>query len=370
MKFTCQKAILSDAINITSRAVASKNAIPALEGILIDCRKEGLILTSYNLEIGITTKCPANVEEEGKTVVNARLFSDIIHKLPDEDVVFESEGPGVTRIECGPVEFSIPLIDPSEFPELPTIENEMSFTINQDVLKNMINKTIFATAQTDIKPILTGLYFDIKGGVLNIVAIDNYRMALRREKLLNFTADQKDFDFVLPGNTARELEKILEDNEESLEVYLSSKKICFQLENTTVISRLLEGKYYDYTTFIPKKGNITATISKKRLSDAAERVSLIINERLRNHIRFTLSGNAARLSCTSTLGNASDEIILDDSFDKFEIGFNSRIFLDAIKAVDTDELTMELASPVLPCVITPKDEDDYIQIIMPVRLKN
>ena len=370
MKFICQKAILAESLGIASRAVSAKNAIPALEGILIDCTFEGLTLTSYNLEIGIITKCSANVEEEGKTCVNARLFSDIIRKLPDENIIFETDSEGVTHIKCGPVEFSIPLIDPAEFPEIPSIEQELSLTVPQDTLKNMIEKTIFATAQTDIKPILTGLYFDVKDGILNIVAIDNYRMAMRREKLLNLTADQKDFDFILPGPTAREMEKILEDAEDAVEIILSQKRICFKLENTTVISRLLEGKYYDYNSFIPKKGHIVVPFEQKRLSDAAERVSLIINERLRNHVRFSLSGNTARLSCVSTLGTASDEIDLPTSYENFEIGFNNRIFLDAIKAIDEDNLTLELSSPVLPCVVRPENNDNYIQIIMPVRLKN
>ena len=370
MKFVSQKAVLSDAIGIAARAVSAKNAIPALEGILLECREDRLVLTSYNLEIGIVTACGATVEEAGRTVVNARLISDIIHKLPDENVVFETEGEGLCRIICGPVEFSIPLISPDEFPEIPAIENETSFSIPQNLLKDMIEKTIFAAAQTDIKPILTGLNFDIRDGVLNIVAIDNYRMALRKEKLLTLDQNAVNFDFVLPGATARELEKILDDREDLVDVFLSQKKICFRLNETTVISRLLEGKYYDYSTFIPKKGSITASFSKKRLSEAAERVSLIINERLRNHIRFTLSGNTARLSCSSTLGNASDEILMDQDYDKFEIGFNNRIFLDAIKAVDEENLTLELSSSVLPCVVTPEENDGYIQIIMPVRLKN
>ena len=195
-------------------------------------------------------------------------------------------------------------------------------------------------------------------------------MAMRREKLLNLTADQKDFDFILPGPTAREMEKILEDVEDAVEIILSQKRICFKLENTTVISRLLEGKYYDYNSFIPKKGHIIVPFDQKRLSDAAERVSLIINERLRNHVRFSLSGNTARLSCVSTLGTASDEIDLPTSYENFEIGFNNRIFLDAIKAIDEDNLTLELSSPVLPCVVRPENNDNYIQIIMPVRLKN
>ncbi|MBR5742178.1 MAG: DNA polymerase III subunit beta, partial [Clostridia bacterium] len=179
MRFTSQKAVLSEAVGVASRAVSSKNAIPALEGILIECREDGLTLTSYNLEIGIVTHCGAEVEETGRTVVTARLISDIIHKLPDEDVIFQTESDSVCRIQCGPVEYSIPLIDPAEFPDLPEIEGNTSFSISQSVLKNMIDKTIFAIAQTDIKPILTGLYFDVKKGVLNIVAIDNYRMALR-----------------------------------------------------------------------------------------------------------------------------------------------------------------------------------------------
>ena len=166
------------------------------------------------------------------------------------------------------------------------------------------------------------------------------------------------------------MEKILEDTEDAVEIILSQKRICFKLENTTVISRLLEGKYYDYNSFIPKKGHIVVPFEQKRLSDAAERVSLIINERLRNHVRFSLSGNTARLSCVSTLGTASDEIDLPTSYESFEIGFNNRIFLDAIKAIDEDNLTLELSSPVLPCVVRPENNDNYIQIIMPVRLKN
>jgi len=369
MIFNCQKEILENTISIAARAVSPKNAIPALEGILLECSQNTITMTSYNMEIGIITKCPAEISEEGKTCINARLFSDIIHKLPNEIVSFSTEGENLTRIKCGPVEFSIPLIDPSEFPELPAIEEEKSLTMPQNTLKDMITKTIFATAQTDIKPILTGLYFDIKNKILNIVAIDNFRMALRREPILTLE-ENNDFDFVLPGNTSRELEKILTDKDDVVSVFLSSKRICFKMGETTVISRLLEGKYYDYKSFIPKKGTINLNFDKKRLSDAAERVSLIINERLRNHIRFTLSGNMARLSCTSTLGTASDEIRMENDFDTFEIGFNNRIFIDAIKAIDEDNISLELSSTVLPAVIIPKDKDNYLQIIMPVRLKN
>lgn len=372
MKFICQKAVLSGAVSTSCRAVSQKNAIPALEGILINASSEyGLRLSSYNLEIGIITYCPADIVADGSAIINARLLSDIIRKLPDESIIFEKRNESSALIKCGPTEFNIPVIDASEFPEMPTVENEDAFSMKQQTLKNMINKTVFATAQNDIKPILTGLCFDIAEGMINIIAIDNYRMALRKEPIVFPDGnEEKTLSFILPGTTARELEKILDENDDDVSITLSKKKICFTIGETTVISRLLEGKYYNYKSFIPKKGTIITKCETSKLYDAVERVSLIINERLHNHIRLSLEENVIKLSCTSSLGNASDEIYIQESLPPLEIGFNNKIFLDALKAIEEENVELEFSSSIQPCVIRPEGSEKYIQIIMPVRLKN
>jgi len=368
MKFTCEKAILQEAIATTAWAVSSKSAIPTLEGLLIEAGST-VKITGYNLETGISTCIPSDVITPGKVVINAKILSDIIRYFPDDVVTISVSETLTVLIMCGNAKYEIMGLPADEFPNLPEIEDDHNLVLSQSTLKSMISQTIFAISTNDNKPVHTGSLFEIENGTLNVVSVDGFRLAIRTEKL-EAAQSTDNFSFIVPGHTLKEIEKIMDDVDEEIKIMLGKKHITFTVGETTLISRIMEGEFLNYKNAIPKACSFTTCVSVRDLISSLERVSIIINERIKNPIRCNFTENSMKLSCTTPLGKSQDECVLKSQAQPLEIGFNNRYFLDALKACPDSEVLMELNTHLSPIVLKPIEGDSYLYLILPVRLKS
>ena len=368
MRFTCEKALLQDAITTTGRAVAVKTSIPALEGILVEAM-DILRLTGYNLETGIQSIITADIQEEGTLVLSAKLFGEIVRKLPDEPVTVSSQGLTV-KIDCGQSHYTLQAIDPDEFPELPQVKGENELIMAQGALKKMISQTIFAVSTQDVRPIHTGSLFEVGGDSLTVVSLDGFRLALRREKYQkNFGAES--FSFVVPGFALGEVEKICAETDDSITITQGPAHVLFTVGDTIVVSRRLEGEFLNYRQSIPKENKIRVVGSTRDLLASISRVSLILSDKLKNPLRCIFGENQLFITTKSAIGDASDLCPLEGNGDGLEIGFDNRYLSDALRFAPADTVRMELSTPVSPCVILPTDESDesFLYLVLPVRLK-
>ena len=367
MKFSCEKALLQAAISTTSRAVSPKSSIPALEGILLEAGND-LRLTGYNLETGIRTIVPADIREEGTLVLGARLFGEIVRKLPDDIVTFQSEN-YMVNIKCGMSEFNILGTDPEEFPELPTVEYQNSLILPQSRLKAMISQTLFAVSDNESRPIHTGSLFEVDSNGLTIVSVDGYRLALRHEAI-----DKKEgaetFSFVVPGAALSEVEKICSDVDEPASVTQGARHVMFKVGDTMLVSRRLEGEFLAYRQAIPRNNTIHVEGETRALLSSIDRVSLIISDKLKSPLRCVFDSNLLKISTKTAIGDAADQCPIDGDGQELEIGFNNKYLMDALKAAPADKVRLELTTGVSPCVILPTEgEENFLYMVLPVRLK-
>lgn len=366
MKFSCEKALLSAAVSVASRAVAAKSSIPAMEGILVEAGTE-LRLTGYNLETGIQAQVPSEIIQTGSLVLPARLFGEIVRNLPDDVVVVSSQEYTV-HIQCGPSKYKILATDAEEFPELPSVDQQNSLTISQSVLRSMIGQTLFAVSDNESRPVHTGSLFEIEGESLTVVSVDGYRLAMSQEEIQNPSGRQ--LSFVAPGETLKEVSRILPDSDDELiHIYPERKHALFEIDGALITTRLLEGEFLNYRNAIPTDCSIRLEIDVKSIINCVERVSLIISERLKNPIRCCFEDESLKISCVTSLGRAYDECPIPKCPEKIEIGFNNRYLLDALRACPEDKVMLELKSSLSPCVIRPVEGEKFLYLVLPVRLK-
>ena len=367
MKFTCEKALLQAAISTTSRAVSPKSSIPALEGILVEAGSE-LRLTGYNLETGIRTTVPADIQEEGTLVLGARLFGEIIRKLPDDMVSFQAEN-YMVKIKCGMSEFNILGTDPEEFPELPTVEYQNSLILPQSKLKSMISQTIFAVSDNESRPIHTGSLFEVDDSGLTVVSVDGYRLALRHEAIEK-KEGAPEFSFVVPGAALSEVEKICSDVDEPASVTQGARHVMFKVGDTMLVSRRLEGEFLAYRQAIPRNNTIIVEGETRTLLSSIDRVSLIISDKLKSPLRCVFDNGMLKISTKTAIGDAYDQCPIQGDGEGLEIGFNNKYLMDALKAAPADKVRLELTTGVSPCVILPTEgEEKFLYMVLPVRLR-
>ena len=367
MKFSCEKALLQAAINTAARAVSPKSSIPALEGILLEAFEE-LRLTGYNLETGIRTAVSAQVDATGSLVLSARLFGEIIRKLPDDVVVFQSDG-YMVKITCGMTEFNILATDAEDFPELPTVEDKNAFEITRSALGSMIRQTIFAISDNESRPIHTGSLFEVEGKELTVVSVDGYRLALRREELASVDGAET-FSFVVPGAALGEVEKICGDSDELVTVTQGDRHVMFRTGETVLVSRRLEGEFLAYRQAVPRNNTIQIEGDTRALITSIDRVSLIISDKLKSPLRCVFDEQVLRITSKTGIGDAADQCAIRGDGGGLEIGFNNRYLMDALKAAPADKVRLELSSGVAPCVILPTEgEEKFLYMVLPVRLK-
>ena len=366
MKISCLRTDLAAAISNVSRAVSAKASIPALEGILIKAYGEKINISGYNLEIGITTDVEASVKKEGEVVLGARLFLDIVRKLPEEIVFIETDDRMVTYITCGKVDYQIVGMPSVEYPDLPSFQQTDGITVNTKVLRDMIRQTVYAVSDNLSKPIYMGSLYEIADGVLNIVAIDGFRMAIRSENV----ESESRTSFVVPGKTQLEVLKLLSDDDAQVQIIVGQRHITFQVGSYRVISRLIEGSFLDYRATIPTGTKTELVINTRMMIDSVERMSLLNSDRIQSPVRCKFSENEIRMSCASAVGRANDVISVPIIGESMEIGFNNRYMLEALRNTDTDEVRLVLNGPVSPIVIKPVKGDSFLSIVVPVRLAN
>ena len=355
MKFSCEKALLSSAVTVASRAVAAKSSIPAMEGILIEAGAQ-LKLTGYNLETGIQATVPAEIKEGGSLVLSARLLGEACRKMPDDVVVFSSQGYSV-NIKCGMYEINILGTDAEEFPELPSVDQQNSLVLSQPVLRSMIAQTLFAVSDNESRPIHTGSLFEVEEDSLTVVSVDGYRLALRREKLEEHKGAPS-FSFVVPGSALSEVEKIC-SGEESVQVIQGQRHILFQTGSILLVCRRLEGEFLAYRNAIPRNNPIHV-----------ECESLIISEKLKSPLRCVFGDGMVSITTKTAIGDAADQCVISGDGQGLEIGFNNKYLMDALKNAPADKLRLEFSTGVAPCVILPAEgEENFIYMVLPVRLK-
>ncbi|MBR3149200.1 MAG: DNA polymerase III subunit beta [Eubacterium sp.] len=367
MKFTCNTKELSVACNNVMRAVSTKVTIPTIEGILIECGSDTLSLTGYDFEFGINTILSVDVVEAGDIVINAKVFSNIINKLDDENVTIETNGTSVSIIS-GAAQYNITGIDANDYPELPSVNNGENFKFNQNQLRSMVNQTIFAVADSESgNPVYTGLKFNISNGMFTLIGVDGFRLAIRKEAI-DYSGEEQ--DFIVPKKTIRELIKLIDDEDNDIDVSIGKRHIVFEIGNYSIISRLLDGEFIDYRTAIPKAISTTVLINTVDAVNCINRTLPVIENNQKNPIRCMFDNDQMRVSTVSSLGRVVDYTHANTSGERVEIGFNSKFILDALNAADTDEVKIEIASPTSPVQIKPINGEGFIFLVLPMRLRN
>jgi len=366
MKFTCKRNDLVQAVTNVSRAVGAKAAVPALEGILIRTRNNKLFVAGYDLNLGITTEIDADIDQSGSAVLSAKFFGDVVRRMPGEDITISCDEKQLTEISSGASHFTILAISAEDYPELPAVEGGESLEMDQQILQNMINQTLFAVALGDAKPVHTGSLFDIVGGKLTVVSVDGYRLALRRE---NIKADT-DFRFIVPGKTLGEVSRLIGGGEGNVNIKLGDRHIIFEVDGYSVISRLLEGDFLDYNASIPKTHTLEVTVGVRSLVDSVERAALLISERMKSPLRMKFSGSTISIACETSMGKIYDEVSCTSEGGDVSIGFNHKYLLDALRNSGCDEVKLQLSGPLSPVKVVPKEGEEFLFLVLPVRIRS
>ncbi len=367
LRFSCEKALLQGAVNTASRAVAAKSSIPALEGILLE-GGDTLTLSGYNMQTGIRTGVDAQIQSPGRIVLSARLFGEMIRKMPDDVIVFDADDKLTVHLTCGDASFEIIGLSADDYPELPDVDDQFSVDIRQGTLKAMINQTSFAVSTNESRPVHTGSLFEVGDKDLTVVSVDGFRLALRREPLDR--SEGGAFKFVAPGSALNEVEKICEDSDEKITIIQGKRHLLFEAGATQLICRRLEGDFLDYKNAIPRNNPIRLTVDTKTMLGSLDRVSVVISEKLKSPVRCVFENGRVMLSARTGAGEAKDICPLDGDGNGLEIGFNNRYLMDALRYAPADAVTMELNTSISPAVLVPVDgEESFLYMVLPVRLK-
>lgn len=365
MKIKINQNELYKAINIVQKAVSSRTTLPILSGILIEASNNKLIFTATDLDLGIKTYSDCEVIEEGSIVVHARLLGDFVRKLPSNSAVnIETTANNSIEIKCLNSEFNILGNSSTEYPDNTFDNDGRTFNIKSDYLKNLIKYTYFAAAQDNIKPIFTGCLIEIKNNICTFVALDGFRMAIKKVPI-----DYNDeISVVVPSKTLLEILRILEENKGITTITLSDSHISFKIENTTIISNLLDGKFIDYEGILKDNYITIVEIDNFNLKNSLERASLLAREDKNNLIILDINNENMQINSASEYGNSEEIIHVKKEGEDIKIGFNSKYVLDVLKVIDSQYITMNLIGKNNPCFVKEKDNDNYIYMILPVRI--
>ncbi len=367
LKIVCQRNILLENINIVSKAVSSKSTLQILECILLKTDEFGFKLISNDLELGIeTSTMEATVIEEGTVALEAKIFSEIIRKLPNDNVTITVDDNNVTHIECGKVKFKILGQSGNEFPYLPDVEKNKYYSISKMDFKNIIKQTLFAVSQDDIKPALTGELIQIKDGYLNIVAVDGFRIAYRQIKV---DEEGDEVSIIVPSKALSEISKILSSDEEgNINMYFTDKHVLFDLQSCIVVSRLISGEFIKYEQTFTDEFTTVVHLKTEEFIMSLERASLISREAKKNPVVLKVENDKIIVTSNTEFGNSYDEIISEVLGNNIEIAFNPKYLLDAAKATDDEKISIYFNTPLSPCIIKNMEESNYKYLVLPLRL--
>ena len=368
MRFTCEKNMLVQGLNIAGRTVAQKSSLSVIEGIL--CKAgQGLSLTGYNMETAITYLIDADVSDPGQCILPAKLFGDIIRRLPEGPVTVVVDDNFKVSIRAGFASFTISAESADDYPDLPDVNTGKAIRIPQSALKELISGTIFAVSENQGRPIHTGVKFEVKDDAVSAIAVDGFRLARRTFHTEKPTG--RDLSFVVPAAGLKEVEKILTDSDENVAFTLGGKHILYQIGNATLVCRLLEGEFLDWRKVVPTNCPIKLIANVSDLASSVERVGLIVSEKYKSPVRCIFSNQVLNMRTNTTIGAAEDRCAIAGDGKELEIGFNVRYLADALKVVPSEEVTLELTIGLSPIVLTPVDEKkDFAYMILPVRIKN
>ena len=363
MKIICSKSNLLYGVNIVSKAVPTRTTMAILECIVIDASAGEIKLTANDMELGIETKIEGEIEERGIIALDAKVFSDIVRKLPDNEVVIETDSSFKTTITCEKAKFNIIGKSGEDFSYIPYIERNEEITISQFTLKEVIRQTIFSIADNDNNKLMTGELFEINENSLKVVSLDGHRISIRNIELKNNYEHKK---VVVPGKTLQEISKILPGNaDEDVSMYLSDNHIVFEFGNTTVVSRLIEGEYFKIEQMLSSDYETKVKINKRELLDCIDRATLLVKEGDKKPIIMNITDDKMELKINSFIGSMNEEIDITKDGKDILIGFNPKFFIDALRVIDEEEVTLYMVNPKAPCFIRDENET-FIYLILPV----
>ena len=354
MKFTCNKSDINEAINIVLKAVPGKTTMPILECVVIEAADNELKLTTLS----------ANIEEEGIILVNAKMISEIIRKLPDEDVYFEADNNENILLFCGKAKFNLSGKNHEEFPMLPKIEKEKKIVISQFTLKEMIRQTIFSISNNENNKILTGELFEINGDEFKIASLDLHRVSIRKIQLKESYDEIK---AVIPGKTLSEVSKILTGGmEDEVEIFFTKNHVLFELGKTIIISRLIEGNFYNINQMLTNDYETKVTVNKRELLDCIDRATLLLREAENKPVIMNVKNDEIKMEMNTKIGSMDENIGIQKKGKDLRIAFDPKFLIDVLRVIDEEEVNLYLFNAKAPCFI--RDDNSYIYLILPVNL--
>jgi DNA polymerase-3 subunit beta len=363
MKIICSKANLSKGVSTVYKAVPSKTTMPILECILIDATNDIIRLTANDMELGIQTDIEGEIAERGMIAIDAKIFSEIVRKLPDNEIKIETDENLRMTITCEKAKFDLSGKPGEEFSYLPIIEKDESIEISQFTLKEVIRQTIFSIADTESNKLMTGELFEIRGGMLRVISLDGHRISIRRIELRNEVGDKK---LIVPGKTLIEVSKILSGEAESMvSISYTSNHIVFEFDNTVVVSRLIEGEYFKIDQMLSNDYETKVKINKRELLNCIDRATLLVKEGDKKPIIINIGDEVMELRIKSQIGSMNEEIFISKEGKDLLIGFNPKFLIDALRVIEDEEVTLYLMNAKAPCFIK-DDEESYIYLILPV----
>lgn len=366
MKLICEGLELSDAVLKVIKATANKTTNPILEGIKIKASEDSLTLSATDLEISIEKTIPADVKIAGEVVVPGKFFADFIKKLSNEQIELTLTDKNALKIKYTDSEGFIQCMNADEFPEIRDLVDPERIVLKKSALRDLINKTIFSVAIDDARPILKGCLFEISKDKITSVALDGYRLALTKKEIVSTTAE---FSCIIPARTLSEISKLLESNDdEDIEVLIQKNYLLVNINNTRVITRLLDGEFINYKQVIPQSINSTVVINKKQLEYGLERASLLARMDKNNLVKFDIKDKLLTLSSASDIGNVTENITISLEGKDITIAFNARYMSECMRTIEEDFIKINFTSSIAPCTITSTESDDYLYLILPVRI--
>ena len=363
MKLICSKSALLNGVQIVSKAVPNKTTMSILECILLDASRGVITLTANDMELGIETTIEGNIVEKGIIALDAKIFLEIVRKLPDSDITIETDSSFKTTITCEKAKFNIIGKSGEDFSYLPIVEREENISISQFTLKEVVRQTIFSISDNDNNKLMTGELFDINGNELKVVSLDGHRISIRKIELKENYAPRK---VVVPGKTLNEISKILSgDTDKFVNIFFTQKHIVFEFENTTVVSRLIEGEYFRIEQMLSSDYETKVVINKKELLSCIDRATLLVKEGDKKPIIMNITDEKMELKINSIIGSMNEDIDIDKNGKDLMIGFNPKFLIDALRVIDDEKVILYMVNPKAPCFI--KDEEEkYIYLILPV----
>jgi len=370
MKFSCDQQVLNKALNIVSKAVSTRTTIPTLKGILLEIKEEGILtMTASDMDISIEEKLNVNSYESGAVIVPAKLFGDVIRKLPSGEVSINVEEEKI-NIKCMNAEFSLIGMPADEFPNIKSIEEESrEISFDKEMLVNMIRKTSFAASIDQTKGIVTGVLIDIKPDYMNMVAIDGYRMAIVKEDIVSLSDDK----IIISGRIMNEISKILTETgyeNNDIKMVVTDKNAAIYVDNVKIMTRLMVGEFIRYNDILPKEFRLEVKVNRGDLTESIERASLLSKEGKNNLIKLSIRNNIMTITSHSEEGNVKEEVLVEKTGDDIDIGFNSKYMLDILRAADDEYIRMFFRDSVTACLVCPMEGESYKYLLLPVRISN